>query len=171
MLRSITSLLLIVILHQDINAHPVHVSVMNVVIDTNQKEAAISFKFYKDDLSHALSHFAGYQIFIGDTLDVPGRDVLRSYIQKHVKMEHEHENIFRYDRMELEITHDICWVKLRLNVNGSLEKLLIRNTLLMDIYHDQTNLVIISQGGDEHGLLFNTVNREQEVLFDNTDNT
>jgi hypothetical protein len=50
-----------------------------------------------------------------------------------------------------EINEDAIWLYYTIPVTGEVKELEIRNLLLMDIYEDQTNLVIIAINGKESG--------------------
>lgn len=151
--------------HVQAIAHPIHVSVMNMVINDRVKQAVLSFKFYKNDLSLALSHAEGKHIKIADAVHEEISEPLKNYLKNHVKIEKEQENIFKFDHISYEIEHDICWVNIRFTFQNELEELTITNTLLTEIYHDQTNLVIVSKGEVEHGLMFNYTQKNRVVSF------
>jgi hypothetical protein len=146
-------------------AHPIHVSVMNIVIDTENKQAAISIKIYRDDLSIALSHAHNTPIAIVDTLNDQYIQLIANYLKKHVKIESNGENIFKFDTIHSEIEHDICWIELTINYQHELQQLRITNSLLTDIYYDQSNLVIVSKGDAEKGLMFNYSIIKQSISF------
>lgn len=134
--------------------HPVHVSITNMEYKKEAQEFEISMRIFKDDLEMVINH--NYEANI-NLVDVTGTLDDPSFINRYINDSfYVKSNSLTY-KLELtrhEITKDAVHLSYSSKVPDDLTSLKIRNTILMDFYRDQTNLVIFSYTGKEKGLRF-----------------
>lgn len=137
--------------------HPVHVSITNMEYKKERQEFEISMRIFKDDLQMVINH--NYEANINLT-DVTGTledvSLLDRYINDSFYIKNANES-YKLQLNSHEITGEAVLLSYSCRVPDALSSLEIRNTILMDFYHDQTNLVIFSYTGREKGLRF-TIN-------------
>lgn len=145
--------------------HPLHVSFTSIDIPKGKEEAALSFKFYTEDFSLLFYHL--YEKNIQPVMDQEfSQDqlgVINGYLTKafslvsgqdtaalaFVRKEQNEENIWLYYQVDLPE-----------NLQNSL---ILTNLLMLDLYEDQTNLVIVTHGKNEKGYTFDARNHREEI--------
>jgi len=145
--------------------HPLHVSCTSIDISTEKKEASLTFKFYTDDFSLLFFHL--YEKTLKPEIDQELTNTQLALINTY--MDHSFSIVTGKDTVDLNfLRKEQDDVNIWLYYKGSLPKNLGRNvfltnTLLLDLYGDQTNLVIVTQGKAEKGYTFNYNSYRQEL--------
>ena len=155
------SLLLSVLIH----SHPMHVSFTSINIDSTQRQATVSCKFYPDDFSLLFFHL--YEKSVKPEKEKPFTPGEQSLINKY--MGNAFILVAGSDTVALDFVRkdqddEFVW----LHYSGALPQgnprnLVLTNTLMLDLFDDQTNLVIVSDGSAEKGYSFNYRNRRLEL--------
>lgn len=154
----IISILLLYIVKAE--SHPVHVSVCNIEIDGDTMTLAM--KFFQDDFQLALEHNFGKVIDLGKADLPPARGLIDNYLTTMFTLSLNKKDTIRLNYLKSEINEDAIWFYYNCEVH-QLKKLIIHNALLLDIYDDQTNLVIISYNGKQNGYRFNLKNLGEDI--------
>jgi hypothetical protein len=146
-----------------LDAHPMHVSVVNITVD--EYYIHINVSTFVDDWETAYFHY------YGDTISFRSKESIREgWFKKHfnesfqIMLNQNNEALdLEWDRISF---ND---VSLRLEMHVKLEykpkTLYIYNSILTDIFADQNNLLIYSSGGKEKGIKFDIHNKEEELIF------
>jgi Domain of unknown function (DUF6702) len=159
--RLVLILLLFLGIVSQLQAHPVHVSVCNLEFDS--KGLTIAVKLFQDDLLLAIQTDYRKEI---DRLKIEEEKnlyLLANYVSDNIhiglnKNENLELNYYKY-----EINEDAIWLYYRIQGLKTSKKLYITNTLMVELYHDQTNLVILNYMGKQNGYRFNYNTREQDI--------
>ena len=142
-------------------AHPLHLSVTNITIENN--EIRIIMNTFRDDWEVAYFHFHSREI---DFKDPVKREIpwFTGYLDKSFKIS------LGSDSKNLEIVLDTVMVnednmviELRAIIEEEPNSLYIYNTILTDIFPDQTNLVIIGINNRESGIKFDIKKYDEEI--------
>jgi hypothetical protein len=145
--------------------HPVHVSVMNMEYIEDEKSFSISIKTFKDDMEIAIYHRYGKIVNLSEIGQrATGNAFIEKYLLETIEIKYD-ENIIAPTIEEIIYNDDGIHVKLKSKANNNLDKISVLNTLLMDIYMDQTNLVIISYKNKEKGYKLDVKNNSFEITF------
>jgi hypothetical protein len=148
-------------------AHPMHVSYTNVEINTDQKTILVSHKLYTADFSLLFYHLFEKNIEPRKDIEftTSENNLISSYMKQrfnivagndtlelhYVRKDHEDESLFLYYKGKFE--------------NDVPEEIVINNLLLLDLYMDQKNLVIVNYGKKEQGLTFNWDTRQSVLVY------
>lgn len=144
-----------------LSAHPLHVAIVN--IDVKDLELKITIRTFIDDWETAYFHY------YGDTINLKfhknyNSDWFNSYLERSLKI-----NIPNKET-SLQLVRDTLYfsdLSMILEMHASLKEkpksLYIYNSILTDIFADQTNLVIFSAGGKEKGIKFDFKKKSEEV--------
>ena len=131
-------------------------------INTFEKKIDFSIRLFSNDLEHALIHKYDTLIRINDSLEIKKAEL--SLIKKYV---HENFNIW-CNKVQLplalnnyKIEDELIWLYFHSNYSDGCDSLSIRNMLLLDMYFDQKNLLIVNVNGKESGFTFN--NKQKNV--------
>ena len=136
--------------------HPVHVAITGVDIEADGT-ISVTHKFYTDDFTLLFFHLYEKNIIPADGEEFAEADIatISKYLKDAFVIETEDgfKADFEYTGKDQDDESVWIYMKGRLPEDAS-DTLKITNNLMFDIYMDQTNLVILSEGGTEHGLSF-----------------
>ncbi len=125
----------------------------------------ISMKTYRDDWETAYFHYTSKVI---DFSEPEQREIpwFMNYLKKCFILSLDKEDdpfLLGIDTIRLE--EDFMTIEMRAAVHGDLNSLYIYNALLIDIYPDQTNLVIFGWFDRETGIKFDVRKHDEVVLL------
>ena len=147
-----------------LSAHPVHVSVSN--LELTDKESVVAVKLFKDDLQLAIYH--NYSIEI--PLDSIGNDkysgIILTYLSEKLKIVLNKKKELMLEFTGNEFNEEAIWIYFSAGNLRETQNIYLINTIFLDIYEDQTNLVIINYKGKQQGYRFNIRYTEKEISLD-----
>jgi hypothetical protein len=163
LLNLMTTALFSLMLISSLQFHPVHVSFTSIDIDLDKKEVSLSLKLYTSDFSLLFYHLYEVQInpevnqdFSNDQLDLISKYLDRSLVLATGK------DTLQYEYVRKEQDDDFIWIYLKGRWPGNDHgPVVLTNLLLLDLFEDQNNLVIVAQGTKEQGYAFNYRIRQQ----------
>jgi len=140
-------------------AHPVHISVVNLDFKEN-KDITFSVKLFRDDFSKILNKNNKTQIQIDEKTKLKEIDkYVIAYIYKHFRLQ-ENSKIDDYQLKKMKISGLAVWFYFTIkNQKKKLKTLKIRNSLMTDLYPDQTNLFIMNYKGEDFAYSYNNSDR------------
>jgi hypothetical protein len=144
-----------------ISAHPLHISYTNVEINGEEKIVTVSHKFYTDDFSLLFYHL--YEKEIEPKNDMPfdphETKLISSYVRQRFSLLSDNDTIaLSFSRKDQD--EESLWLHFSGSLNPeNVKNLTIENLLLFDLFMDQTNLLIVTQGKKEKGFSFDYENR------------
>ncbi len=144
-----------------IKAHPVHVSVCNSGL--NKTGSIITIKLFSDDFGTVLQNRFKEEFVPSRADEKPFRDYISNYISSHLRitLNRNRSLLFNYDYSE--VNEGAIWLYFKVDKIVSSEKMKVVNTLMLDLYEDQTNLLIINFNGKQDGFRFNYKVRELDI--------
>jgi hypothetical protein len=144
--------------------HPLHLSVTNLEINSESGISDVNIKLFADDLSAALRQY------FGEFLDMT-QDSLTSELNRKADEYLRARFYFMIDGKKLELgTHsdikrdsDAVYLSYQIQElkNGSEIELI--NSMLIERFADQKNLVFVNFRGVSNGLIFNLQNQRQVI--------
>ena len=146
--------------------HPVHISVINLELIENQ-DITFSVKLFKDDFSKILSKKNNIQIRIDDDTDMEEiREYVTAYVYEHFKMQN-YPQINHYQLEKMKISDLAVWFYFRTTQQcGNIKKISIKNSLMTDLYQDQTNLFIMNYKDEDYTYSYNNSNKIFTFIFE-----
>lgn len=135
--------------------HPVHVSITNADYFVDQQKIEISSKIFKNDFKLLLYHLYELDIDLDNKEILDQReDLINEYFLNHFKIENGNS---KYDLKLKEIRTDdeYLWFYYDVEIEKELTHIEIVNTILLDLYFDQKNMLIFGYYDTEKGYLFN----------------
>jgi len=139
--------------------HPFHSSVTEMSYNTKEKSWEISIRLFQDDLEQTLSAVIGkkYRMIPGD--DASER-LLDAYIRNHFRFHAGKQITTPYRWLGTEQQQDAIWVYIEIPTNSDLVGSNLENSIFLDQFEDQTNLVSWSFSGQKKSYLFR---KSQEI--------
>jgi len=144
--------------------HPVHVSILNAELTTGKTSIDLSFKAFTSDIELAIAHNYSVALNLGKANENP--DAIH-YINKYfaevfsIKINNKLQPKLVFSKKE--IKEDAVWFYFKVPFSDKIKALEISNLLLLDIYEDQTNLLIMAIDGKESGYRFNLNQRNAKI--------
>ncbi len=119
----------------------------------------ISIRLFQDDLEQTVSSVSGkkFRLIPGDEASEKG---LEGYVRKHFGFRVGKQFSTPYRWLGTELQQDAIWVYLEIPTTADLIGSYLENSLLLDEFEDQTNLVSWSFQGSKKSYLFR---KSQEI--------
>jgi hypothetical protein len=139
--------------------HPVHVSILNFEYSKKDKAAVISVKVFPDDFELAFIHNYNIRLNLGKKdIHPEWEKYLSMYFKKMFSLKINNKCAIPVVFKSYEINDDGIIIKLEAPINSKVKSLQMDNGLLLDVFENQTNLVILSINGKEKGFSLNFSN-------------
>ena len=148
------------------NFHPVHVSYTNVEYIKDKKQFQILIKIFADDFDRVLKKKYGVYLNLANGEKPKAYEkIIDKYIFEHFKIVIDKEN---YTKSSLKFIHfelrdKAVWLHYICKYKGKSYNFELWNSLMTDLYEDQTNLLIFSFNGFQKAIMF-TNDKTSEVL-------
>lgn len=147
-------------------SHPLHITYTSIEVDQVNDSISLSHKFYTNDFTLLFHHLFEKQVEpkMNQEFSAPELDLVQTYLSYRFILVSGTDTI-RLNYLHKDQDDENVWLyfKGRLPENN-LKSLSVRNQLLLDLYEDQTNLVIITCGKEERGFTFNIA--DQQAVFE-----
>ena len=132
--------------------HPVHVSVCNMEMD--DIENIVSFKLFKDDFALVLKNKYQTDVSMEKADDKANSTLISNYINSCFQLEVNKSRMLALKYKSSEINEDAVWIHFQTEKLGNATQLQITNTLMLDLWDNQTNLLILKWKEKEIGYKF-----------------
>lgn len=141
--------------------HPFHTSVTEITFNEKERIWEVSVRLFQDDLEVSLSNFQGkkFQFQLANQVD----DLLDRFIKKQFgfQVNQKLQTPFRYIGWEPIL--DVIWVYFEIPTDQELSGVYLQNSLLVETFSDQTNLVHVARGANKKSYLFQKDKTVQQI--------
>lgn len=145
--------------------HPVHVAVINIDIPSGKKEIDVTFKVFSNDIELAVVHNFSVPLFLGTKQEkTENLKYINNYISACFSMRINNKYTPKLVYLRKETSDDATWLYYSASIPEDFREMTLKNQVLLDIYEDQTNLVIISENDKQTGFKMNY--KEQTIEYD-----
>ena len=158
MKRVFVILIFIVTIFASANAHPVHISVVNMDI-SEDGSIRFSVKLFTDDFEHIINTKNKSNISFNKNTKLSSIEkYVTSYISSNLKIKtNTLSYVAHYKLTKMTFNKEAVWFYFEIeNKKHNFDKLVVENSLMCDLFQDQTNLFII-----------NIIDKEEAFRFDN----
>jgi len=150
--------------------HPVHVSYTSIDITAETGEISLVCKFFTDDLKLLFYHYYDKELPFDPGKDLTTNEV--DLISRHVlgsfALRAKDDKTVNFSFVRKEQNEESIWLYYQGKFDQQMpDTITLMNTLLLDVFEDQTNLVILNTGNNEKGFRFNYLNREMKIELKN----
>jgi hypothetical protein len=136
--------------------HPVHVSVTNFEYVSKDNMVKMSVKVFKDDFELAFIHNYNITLNLGtDSIHPEWKKHIDIYFNKIFSLKANNKTIIPLVLQNYEMTDDGIMLFFRAPVQGKIKTMQIENGILLDVFENQTNLLITCIDGKENGYNLN----------------
>ena len=145
--------------------HPFYISVCQV--DHNPDTAALemSFRIFMDDLELALESMGTERLHLGTEREAEKADLyIGRYLARHVVIEINGRRVSPAF-LGKEVGPDAMWCYMEVENIPVLESMTLTNSLLLETFEDQVNLVHVNAKGQKKSLIFDRQQVRQTLDF------
>ena len=144
--------------------HPIHVSVTNIDLDPDKGKMEISVKLFSDDFQDLIFQKYSVQLQLVDRVKPDDSiEAVNRYLQEALQLEMNGKDLAEPGFVESELNEEATWLFYTYDYGKKIRKVRIRNSLMLEKFDDQTNLVIVSWDGKQNG--YRLDNKNQEITF------
>jgi hypothetical protein len=142
--------------------HPFHSSVTEMSYNQKEQSWEISIRLFQDDLEQTMSSNLGkkFRMIPGDEASEKELD---TYLRKHFRFHAGKQISTPYRWLGTEQQQDVIWVYIEIPSSSDLIGSYLENSLLLDEFEDQTNLVSWSFQGQKKSYLFRKTQEVQQL--------
>lgn len=146
-------------------AHPFYISVCQVDHNPDTGALEMSFRIFMDDLELALETMGTERLHLGTEREAEKADLYISrYLVRHVVVEINGRRV-NAAFLGKEVELDAMWCYVEVGDIPVFETMTMTNTLLLETYEDQVNLVHVNANGQKKSLVFNQQQVTQTLEF------
>lgn len=147
--------------------HDIHVSKCEIQWNESASTLEVATQIYLDDLQKALSKQGADDLHLCTDREVKNADTyLKQYLDKRFAITIDGKAISSsFIGKEPSEDQIAVWCYLELKVPADFKQLKVKYDVLMDIYDDQKNILVLKIKGKNGYLLFNTKHAEETVDY------
>ena len=148
-------------------AHPVHVTVSNLDMDADSGRIDYSIRFFYDDFQALInqSYNTDLDFELRNRLTTKEQNAIIDYVSSSFQLIVNNGELLPSEFTGWKKEGASVWFYFRVELKPEIENLTLRNSLLLDLFDDQSNLVILESKGKQAGWEFNKRNRVQNIKF------
>jgi len=144
--------------------HPVHVSVTNVEYKTENELFEVSFKIFYDDFETIIAHRYNVQLYLGLANERKDKDVyFTKYVTDNFTFIADGDFLLPEFRSG-KINENSIWLYYTYSNTADVSEIIILNRLMMDLFDDQTNLLLFKYGSFEKG--YSVKRGKEKIVID-----
>jgi hypothetical protein len=150
--------------------HPVHVSYTNLDITPETGEINLVYKFFTDDIKLLFYHLYDRDLLFDSNKDLTSEEIemTSGYLFQSFILKEKDNQVIKFNFTRKEQNEEFIWLYFKGKLfQKNTGQLILTNRVLLDLFEDQTNLVILSSGNYEKGFHFNYLTTEITMKIDN----
>lgn len=145
--------------------HDFHVSLCQIEHNEESKTLEVSMRFFIDDLEKALTKDDSLKVVLDRKQDQKKINALISdYIQSNFSVI-VNGKLKSFLVIGKELEQDIVWCYVEVAEVTEIKSLWIKNTVLMELFENQSNIIQVNIGEKKESLLFSKTNYEGTLHF------
>lgn len=144
--------------------HPFHVSVLEIEYNEQGKTLQLSQRIFIDDLETALNKKST------KTIDIINMDksitdpLIKAYLKDKISLRINQRGL-ELEYLGFEIEEDAAWIYLEVTDVNNLTTLELFNTILLEVFEDQVNLVHQLKKGTTKSYKLDSKQTQQQLTF------
>ncbi|MCK4700488.1 MAG: hypothetical protein KAT38_09145 [Bacteroidales bacterium] len=136
--------------------HPVHVSVTSMEYNKGEKIFLVSFKVFTDDFETIVERKYGVNLNLGKEDELKNADEYFSrYFGESFSFIVNGEELRELVFLEKKMNDIAVWLCYKYPISGNIEEVEIKNVIMLDMFRDQSNMLIFKYNDFEKSFIFN----------------
>ncbi|WP_299452168.1 DUF6702 family protein [uncultured Microscilla sp.] len=147
------------------NKHEFHTSIAEIEYNKQSRAFEVSLRIFIDDFEKALGSVSGKK----ETLDKSGKhhQLIMKYIRQRFFITNRRGKKKEMTLIGKEFKTDAVWLYIEIPFRESLRKAKFTNSILMEHFDDQVNIVNLQYKGKKESFLFRKTNPVQAISIGN----
>ena len=160
--------LIVIIWSLFVSLHDFHVTHTTIYYNADKEAIEITINLAIEDLERALEDQTAKKISIGTNAETESVDqLIEAYFRQRLTLA-PNNHLVNYHWVGKEVSQDlhnlyIYFEILECNHNGTIESLLVENSIFTDILPDQSNIVLVEFGDKSHNLTFSHAYKRHDL--------
>lgn len=140
-----------------IEAHPVHISVVNLDVISDSEKIDFSVRLYYEDFQILINHRYNTMIDFSKQNRMTSKEQqsVIDYVTTNFKLSAANNEMLKTKFTGWKVEDASVWLFFCADLVENNNELIIQNTLLTDLYNDQINYLILRNADEEVGIEFN----------------
>ena len=158
-------LLTLLIFASPLLAHQFYVAITQIDHNPETKSLEITIKIFTDDIEKTLEKETHKKLRLGSKRQDPkAGDLIFKYLNQHLTLQ-VNDKPAKLDFVGFEVELDVTWCYIEVPNVPDPKKITIRNTILLDAFDAQTNIVHFKIGKEQKSLLLHKDKIKDSVEF------
>ena len=136
--------------------HPLHTTFTELVQESGGPTVTVTVRAFSDDLHHAVHG-------VEASTQLPEDSLLSHYVQAHLILRSPAGAVFPLRWMGRRETGDLTWITLEAPVSPGLSGARLLNTMHLELFRDQVNIVQVRFAGRSESMLFTGGDGEKAI--------
>jgi hypothetical protein len=151
----------------NLSAHPIHISIVNIDYVSDSNLINYSIRLFYDDFQAILNKKYNTMINFGkqNRMTSKEQESVQKYLNSTLKINVSKNATIKPVFLGWKVEDLSVWFFFRAKTGETLNDLYIENKIMLDVFADQKNLMIIRKADDEKGLEFNQRVTNQSIAF------
>ena len=163
-LRYFTPIILVVLL-SSFAWHKFYVSVTQIDYVPNKKRIEITHRIFIDDLEKALEKKYKKKVYLTSTKELPEAEALiKTYLKENIKIS-INKKLQEIVYLTREVEGDVLIFYSKIAISKKINSFEIFNSLLIDIYKEQQNIVHVNINSNKNSFLFTNSEAQQKIVY------
>lgn len=164
LLKFVLPFLLIIVL-SSFAWHKFYVSVTQIDYVPSKKRIEITHRIFIDDLEKALEKKYNKKMYLTSTKELPEAEMyIKNYLKDNIKISiNKKPQEIRYLTREME--GDVLIFYTKIAISKKINNFDIFNSLLIDVYKEQQNIVHLNINSNKNSFLFTNSDTEQKIDY------
>ena len=134
--------------------HPVHISVTNMEYNKGETVFLVSFKVFTDDFETNIERKYGVNLNLGKEDELENAsEYFSRYFRESFSFIVNGEELKEPVYLEKKMDDISVWLYYKYPTSGNVEEVGIKNAIMLDIFRDQSNLLIFKYNDFEEGFV------------------
>jgi hypothetical protein len=148
-------------------AHPIHISVVNIDYVSDSNLVRYSVRLFYDDFQNILNRKYNTMLNFGkeNRMTSKEQESVQKYLNTNLIIKDSKDNILRPVFLGWKVEDFSVWFFFRAKTGVAINEFFIENKLMLDVFMDQKNLLIIRKADDEKGFEFNQRVTNQNIAI------
>ena len=146
--------------------HPFHISVTDIEYDAEARSVEIAQKIFMDDLEEVLVAKEDRLVDLIDKEQKEANDsLIESYLKKHFTLTINGKRV-EYEFLGTQVEDDAIWCFMEVPKTRKFKSIEVRNTLLMDRFDDQLNLIHVKHEEEIRSMRLHKDHQNEQFVYD-----
>ncbi len=144
-------------LYSGLSAHPIHISVVNIDYISDSNLVRYSVRLFWDDFQTIVNKKYNTMLNFGKENRMTSKEQqsVQNYIKTALIIKNSANEIINPVFLGWKVEDMSIWLFFRANTHSETDKFTIENRIMLEVFADQKNLLILRKDDEEKGFEFN----------------